>query len=217
MVLSCSVPHTGAGTRKSEREEDTMFKNIRTNATLAVLIVLACAATAAAQAPAGVPAGPQQWVANVVNMQGGGTARLIVHADSFSPPEEVLNLAAILRDKGQGAVVEAMLKMSGRGYVRIGDSLGYEVPVIRYIPTPTGYRIVVIADRPIQLFELWRSTRSLDYPVGMIVLDVNKEGTSTGQLLPTIKASFDKDGKLELENLGTQPLRVLNVRSEATK
>jgi len=194
-----------------------MFKTNRNAATFSLVILLMCPAMAAAQMPTDIPAGPQQWVGNLVNMQRGGTTRIIVHADTFSPPEEVQNLAAILKDKGQNAVLDVMFKMPDRGWIRIGPSLGYQVPVIRYIPMPTGYRIVVLTDRPIQFFEARRSTRSLDYPVGMVVFDVNREGSSTGQLLPTIKASFDKDGKVELETFGTQPLRILNVKSEATK
>ena len=193
-----------------------MAKKLRFASALVAIVGLACVTAAAAQ-EAGVPPTPQQWVGNMVNMQGGGTTRIVVRADSFSPPEEVQNLAAILKEKGQDAAVSAMFKMPARGWIRIGSSLGYQVPVIRYLPTQTGYRIVVVTDRPIQFFEARRNTRSLDYPVGMVIFDLNRDGTSAGQVLPTIKASFDKEGKVELETFGTKPLRVLTVKEEKVK
>ncbi len=183
---------------------------------LVALIGVACVTAAIAQ-EASLPPTPQQWVGNMVNMQGGGTARIVVRADSFSPPEEVQNLQAILKEKGQDAAVSAMFKMPARGWIRVGPSLGYQVPVIRYIPTPTGYRIVVVTDRPIQFFEARRNTRSMDYPVGMVIFDLNRDGTSAGQVLPTIKVSFDKEGKVELEAFGNKPLRVLSVKEEKVK
>ncbi len=193
-----------------------MSRTVRWSVTVAAIAGLAWVSAAAAQ-KAAIPSVPQQWVGNMVNMQGGGTTRIVVHAGSFSPPEEVQNLAAILKEKGQDAAVSAMAKMPARGWIRIGSSLGYQVPVIRYIPTQTGYRIVVVTDRPIQFFEARRSTRSLDYPVGMVIFDLNGDGTSAGQVLPTIKASFDKEGKVELETFGTKPLRVLTVKEEKLK
>src|SRR5512136_2741918 len=132
-----------------------MFQSIRTTATLAVLILLAGAAMAAAQAPAAPPASPappaapMQWVGNLINMEGGGRTFLTVHADAFSPPEVVQGLLDMLRDKGQDAVVAAMNAMPAIGYIKSTITVAYYLPVIRYIPTATGYRIVAVCARQI--------------------------------------------------------------------
>jgi len=202
-------------------EEDAMFKSIRTVATLVVLILLACAAMAAEQAPAAAPATPavpMQWVGNLINMQGGGTTYLTVRADAFSPPEVVQGLLQILKDKGQDAVVEAMNAMPPIGIMKATNTVAYYIPVIRYIPTETGYRIVAVGAR--QITALGQATKPIvttQYPVGAIILNVNKKGKSGGQILPAVKVEFDKEGKFDPKSYGTDPLKLLNVREEKVK
>jgi len=202
-----------------------MFKSIGTVATLAVLILLACAAMAVAQAPAQAPAAapappavPIQWVGNLINMQGGGTTFLTVRADAFSPPEVVQGLLDMLRDKGQDAVVEAMNAMPAIGYMKATNTVAYYIPIIRYIPTDTGYKIVAVGAR--QITAVGMATKPIvttQYPVGAIILNVNKEGKSSGQMLPAVKVEFDKEGKFDPKSYGTEPLKILNIREEKVK
>jgi hypothetical protein len=198
-----------------------MFKSTRTAATLAVLILLACAAMAAAQAPAAAPAPPAvpaQWVGNLINMQGGGTTYITVRADAFSSPEVVQGLLDMLRDKGQDAVVDAMNAMPAIGYMKFTSTVAVYIAVIRYIPTATGYRIVAVSPR--QITAVGMATKPIvttQYPIGAIILDVNKEGKSGGQILPAVKVEFDKEGKFDPQSYGTDPLRILNVREEKVK
>jgi hypothetical protein len=204
-----------------------MFKSIRTVATLVVLILLACATMAVAQAPAAPaaspappasPAVPMQWVGNLINMQGGGRTFLTIHADAFSPPEVVQGLLDLLRDKGQDAVVDAMNAMPPIGYMKTTNTVAYYFPVIRYIPTATGYRIVAVCAR--QITAMGMATKPIvttEYPVGAIILNVNKDGKSEGQVLPAIKVEFDKEGKFDPKSYGTEPLRILNIKEEKVK
>jgi hypothetical protein len=198
-----------------------MLKSIRTVAALAVLILLACAAMAAAQAPVAPPAPPavpMQWVGNLINMQGGGRTFLTVHADAFSPPEVAQALLDILRDKGQDAAVAQLNAMPPIGYMKTTNTLAYYFPVIRYILTDTGYRIVAVCAR--QITAMGMATKPIvttEYPVGAIILNVNKDGKSEGQVLPAIKVEFDKEGKFDPKSYGTEPLRILNIKEEKVK
>jgi len=198
-----------------------MLKNIGTTATLAVLILLTCAAVAAAQAPAAAPAPPAvpiQWVGNVINMQGGGTTYITVRADAFSTPEVVQGLLDLLRDKGQDAVVDAMNAMPPIGIMKGTNTVAYYIPVIRYIPTESGYRIVAVGARQITALGMAKKPIvTTQYPVGAIILDMNTKGKGKGQILPAVKIEFDKEGKFDPQSYGTDPLKLLNVMEEKVK
>jgi hypothetical protein len=155
--------------------------------------------------------GPEQFAGVLANTGTGGTIPIVVHIDSYSPAGDVRALALLLKDKGQSAVEAALFRMKGRGWIRIGSSLGYEVPIIRSLATQTGRRIVVIADRPIQFWEQWRGTRSLQYPFGMVVLDIDHSGNGEGRLIAAARAKFDSGGNAELESFGTEPFRIIGV------
>lgn len=163
----------------------------------------------------GTPQGPEQFGGLLANMLTGGTTQVTVHIDSYSSPDEVRPLATLLKDKGQDALAAAMFNMKARGWIRIGSGLGYEVPIIRSIPTARGRDIVIVVDRPIQIWEQWRGTRSLQYPFGMIVLNLDESGKGAGNFIAAMRARFDKEGRIELESYGTEPLVIMDVRPEA--
>jgi hypothetical protein len=183
-------------------------------AVTAVPLMLAFAPVLARGAT-GTPHDPEQFEGVIANMLEGGTTQVTVHIDSYSSPEDVRSLATLLEDRGQDAVAAAMFRMKARGWIRIGSSLGYEVPIIRSIPTAKGREIVIVVDRPIQIWEQWRGTRSLQYPFGMIVLNLDESGHGTGKFIAAMRARFDKEGHIELESYGTEPLVIIGVRPEA--
>lgn len=167
-----------------------------------------------AQGTAPEPRGPEEFVGELVNTSNGRTVPIVVHVDSYSPVGDVRALALLLKDKGEASVENALFGMKARGWIRVGSSLGYEVPLIRSTPTPTGRRIVVIADRPLQFWEQWRGTRSLQYPFGMVVLDLDRSGHGEGKLIAAMRARFESNGKVELESFGTEPFRIMGVAQQ---
>jgi hypothetical protein len=124
----------------------------------------------------------------------------------------------MLRDKGQDAVVDTMNAMPPIGYVKATNTVAYYIPVIRYIPTDTGYRIVAVGAR--QITALGMATKPIvttQYPGGAIILNVNTKGKSDGQILPAIKLEFNEEGKFDPQVYGTAPLRLLNIKEEKVK
>lgn len=69
-------------------------------------------------------------------------------------------------------------------------------------------------NRAISFPELWNGTRSTDYPIGIVVLDVDKNAKGTGSFAPACKIKFNKKGELEIENYGQKPFRLANVHRE---
>jgi hypothetical protein len=99
-----------------------------------------------------------------------------------------------------------------KGWVRIGDSLGYPVAIALSEPTDDGGRhILLVADRPIQFFETWNHTRSLDYPFAYFDIKIRKDGTGSGEMSPAAKVHL-ANGKVLLDSYGVQPAKLLGAR-----
>jgi len=73
---------------------------------------------------------------------------------------------------------------------------------------------VLATDRPISFPELYNGTRSRDYPIGIVVLDLDKDGKGGGSFAPLCKVRFNKKGELEIENYAQKPFRLANVYRE---
>ena len=74
-------------------------------------------------------------------------------------------------------------------------------------------RIVAALDRPIGFVEASRQTRWRDYDVTIITLEVDKNGQGEGQLAMGVQLAFEPEGnKLTIENFGSEPVRLNNVR-----
>ena len=91
----------------------------------------------------------------------------------------------------------------------------FDLKLIRSRKTPTGRRVIGVSDRPIGFLEAYGAGRSTDYQVGILVLDlkINKKGQEVGEgmLIYASKVKIDK-GKLDIEYVGMEPIRLANVR-----
>ena len=93
----------------------------------------------------------------------------------------------------------------------ITGTLGYEVNYIRSFPTPTGRKIRIVTNRAIRFGEAWADSRSMDYSLSALELDITKEkGKSTGILLPACQFKLDKENHLEIENY-QNPWKLTNI------
>ena len=86
--------------------------------------------------------------------------------------------------------------------------------IAREADTAEGKRIHLVTARWMSFSELRRSERSTDYPYSWVELNLDAEGTGQGKVFLAFKPKFTKDNTLEIESLGNQPLRLLNVRRE---
>jgi hypothetical protein len=74
-------------------------------------------------------------------------------------------------------------------------------------------RIVLAMDRYISFREAMYRPRWRDHDVTLIVLDVDEEGTGEGQLAMGVKLAIDMEKRaLVIENFGSEPVRLMNVR-----
>ena len=73
--------------------------------------------------------------------------------------------------------------------------------------------IVLATDRRIGFAETWRSSRTLDYNVSLIILNLDEEGRGDGQIM--LGAQFEWDEANEqviITNFASEPIRLTRVR-----
>jgi len=183
---------------------------------LLIIALVFAAVTARAQEPK--PDVPAQYAATAVGQAGsaaGKTFGLNIYLDSITSDGDVQELVGILKKSGQTALVNAMQKMKDAGRVAPTSGVGTGMRVVRVHPNGQGgLHIVLATDRPISFPELWNSTRSRDYPIAIVTLDVDQSGKGSGEFAPLCKVRFNKDNQLEIETYGQKPFRLTNVYRE---
>ena len=119
----------------------------------------------------------------------------------------------VLVEKGANALLEALRKNEPVGRIRTPDSVGYDLRYAHQSPLEGGGRRVVVAtDRPIGFWEASDRPRTVDYPFTVIELRLKPDGKGEGKL--SIATKVVPVGKtIYLEDYGTQPVTLTNVRS----
>ncbi len=195
----------------------TTRKTLSYAALLLALIVVPLAAETAEEAASMMP---EVFMGSIIDaggaLPGANSARFTLHIDEYTTDDEARELLQILADEGPNGLEKAMRKLE-KGWVRIGPSLGYPVSVTRTFDTESGRIIRVATDRPVQMFEVWHGLRSQDHPFGVLELQLDANGKGEGRLIAAAEVGFGKEGSLEIESLGTQPFRLLQVKKQEPK
>lgn len=158
---------------------------------------------------------PAQYAATAIGQSGsaaGKTFGLTIYVEGVTPDGEVDELVATLKHKGQDGLVSALENTKDKGRVAPVGSVGTGMRLARIRPTKDGGQHIVLAtNRPISFPELYTGTRSTDYKIGIVVLNVDKNGKGTGTFSPLCKVKFNKKNELEIEHYGQKPFRLANV------
>jgi hypothetical protein len=180
--------------------------------------LLAAPQAAVSQTGDAKPAFPAQYSATAFGQAGalaGKSFGMNIYIDGVTSDGERDELLGTLKAKGQDALVSRLEDMKDLGRVAPTGSVGTGMRFVRIRPTANGGEHIVLAtNRPIAMGELYNGTRSTQYPIGIVTLDVDKDGKGTGTFAPLCKVKFDKNGDLVIENYGQKPFRLANVRRE---
>jgi hypothetical protein len=162
--------------------------------------------------------GPEKYNATAVNMGSGPSfaGRVLVSVDKWSTPADRQKLLTALAEKGPEKLLDTLQDMPKVGFIRLPNTLAWDLRYAAEEPLPEGGRRVVLAtDRPIGMQEQASGSRRLDYPFTLLEIRFNKEGVGVGKMSVYTKVTLSKDKKnLELENFGTEPVRLTEVRIE---
>jgi hypothetical protein len=187
--------------------------------TLAIVlmgIALLCAAPAAAKDKkdkGGKKEPADVFAATYVNTQNtGGSTTSFINIDEYSTDDEAKTYIQTLQDKGQMALFNSIAKLK-KGWIRFGTSMGYSIAIARSRPTETGRTVFLVAAKPFQGVALMQGNKASDYPFSLVILTLDKENKGEGKIIGAASLAF-KDGQLDIEQLGSEVLRLLDVREQ---
>jgi hypothetical protein len=147
----------------------------------------------------------------------GATANVDLYIKRYTPDHEAKTLGGLLLEGGPDQLLKVLEKADSIGKITLTGRVGfYDLKLIRSRPTPTGRRIIAVGDRPIGFLEAYVSNRSRDYQFGILQLDLKRDskGKEKGQgvLVYAAKVKVLNGKKLEIENYGIDPIRLMGVR-----
>ena len=188
----------------------------------AVLVTLAIALLTTAAGPAWAKEKREpieKFRARAFDINRGAAAHLDIVIYEWTSPEERQALVQTFFDSGNEALYDALYDASEKGYLRLPQTLGYDMKYAWQVEVEGKRRIVLATDRPMGFLEMSRGFRSRDYNVSLVVLELDPEtGEGEGVAMGGAELSLDKEtGRLNIEFVGTQPTRLTNVKKLKAK
>lgn len=139
-----------------------------------------------------------------------------IRVKEYTDNERTQQFANVLVEGGQQALTKSLEKADEIGSIQLTGRVGfYDFKLIRSRPTSTGRRIVAVCDRPLEFGELYGGTRSTDYTIGIMILDLTKDNKGkekgTGILYYAAKVKI-KEKTIRIEHFQLHPVKLVNVR-----
>lgn len=156
----------------------------------------------------------ERFRANAMSMERGRAATLSITIHGWTTPEERQALAQALVDGGGQGLYEFLDGQDDKGFLQVPGSLGYEMKYAYEFHGNGKRQIVMGTNRPILIGEMMRGSRSTDYDVSLLVLELDEAtGEGSGTLAMGAEFSIDKEtGQLVIETPMT-PTRLTKVRA----
>jgi hypothetical protein len=149
---------------------------------------------------------------NISNVGGTGLTPVDLHITRWTGPEANERLLTILRNEGQEAFLRALQDEKTVGWIATPTSLRYDFYYATFTPTDEGgRRIILITDRPMQMWERLGGSPTRDYPFTVIELRVDKSGNGQGTLAQMVQLRLSGD-VMGVENWATSPMRLNEVK-----
>jgi hypothetical protein len=142
----------------------------------------------------------------------GKSFNVTVTINSYSTPDDQTLLIDAFKQGGQAALSKSLSKMKSKGRVAVTGTLGYDIAYVRTFPNADGRTIRLITDRPIQMLEAREGTRSRDYDLSALELNLNNDKSkNSGSLIVGLRIKLDKNNQLVFESYGSGPWNLVNV------
>lgn len=203
-----------------------MTKQLRVLGRVAVVgVVLALVAPTTAQQPAApvdqpTKENPLRFSAFNVSLPAGiaGVTEITIERwTTDTERESLLDLVETAKagEGGQRKLLNALQKVRPRvGYMRTTRSLGWDLRYARENMLDDGMRQIVIAtDKPVSFAAAASNSRVMDYPFTIIEMRMKPNDKGEGRMLTATSITV-KNGRLELENYGQEPVRLTSITQE---
>ena len=197
-------------------------------AALAVVLILGAPLSAqqpAAGSPTEAPTkkDPLRFSAFNVSMQTGISGETEITIERWTTTGERTKLLGLVEtakygEGGQRKLLDALQNINPRvGYIRTPNSIGWD---LRYAVENTlsdGTRqIVIVTDKPVSFAAAAGGSDVMDYPFTLIEMRMKPNEKGEGKMLAATSITV-KNGRLELENYGQEPVRLTQITEEQKK
>jgi hypothetical protein len=147
----------------------------------------------------------------------GARVNVDLWVNSYTSDADAKVMAGALVEGGPDALLKALQKAKTIGKIRLTGRAGfYDFKLIRSHQTESGRRIYAVGDRPVGFLEVYAGNRSLDYPFGILQLDLkkNSKGREEGEgaLLYSARIKVLDGNNIDVESYGIGPVKLLGVR-----
>jgi hypothetical protein len=166
---------------------------------------------------------PMRFSAFAVSMQSGTSGRVEIAIERWTTDDERKALLDVLAGAsfkmgGQDKLLRALQQIKPRaGYIRTPKSLAWDIQYARENALPDGTRQIVIAtDKPVSFLAAASGSRTMDYPFSFVEMRMKPNDKGEGRLLVATAVDV-KNGRLELENYGQEPVRLTTITQESKK
>ncbi len=194
---------------------------VAVGAALALVAPLIAQQPAAREAP--TKKDPIRFSAFNVSMPTGRAGMTQIAIERWTADDERASLLDVLAgakwgEEGQAKLLKALQAIKPRvGFIRTPNSLGWDLKYARETTLPDGTRQIVIAtDKPVSMGAAMRGGRAMDYPFTFIEMRMKPNDKGEGRMLAA-SSIIVKDGKLQLENYGQEPVRLTSITEEVKK
>jgi len=201
-----------------------MTQHLRATARFAAMAAAALVVPLLAQQPAPreVPTkkDPVRFTAFNVSMQTGTAGVTDIVIERWTADAERQSLLDVLAgakwgEEGQAKLLKALQKVDPRvGFIRTPNSLGWDLKYAWESVLPDGTRQIVIGtDKRVSTMAAMSGGRAMDYPFTIIEMRFppnDPKNKGTGKML-VASSLIVKDGKLQLENYGQEPVRLTEI------
>jgi hypothetical protein len=207
------------------RKLRTLVGVVTAGVAFAFMVPVVAQQAAAPAAPPDAPTkkDPLRFSAFNVSMQtgmAGDTEIAIERWTTDAERESLLDLAAQAKEgeDGQRKLLNALQKIKPRtGFIRTPNSIGWDLKYARENMLPDGIRqIVIVTDKPVSFGAAASGSRVLDYPFTIIEMRMKPNDKGEGKMLVASSIST-KNGRLELENYGQEPVRLTSITEHEKK
>ena len=134
-----------------------------------------------------------QATAMGTSTQSGKIANVNIQIEHYSTTEDRNSLISAFQKSGQEGMVKVLEDMKPKGRIRFASGgVGNDIKYIIELPSSKGRKLRLVTDRTLAFAELYQGTRSRDYTVGAIDLELTPDGKGSGTVLPAVKLTVNK-------------------------
>jgi hypothetical protein len=166
---------------------------------------------------------PMRFSAFAVSLPAGEAGLVEIAIERWTAVEERKGLLDVLagasfKSGGQTKLLKALQDVKPRtGYIRTPQSVGWDLKYAHENLLPDGTRQIVIAtDKPVGFLAAASGSDVLNYPFSFVEMRMKPNDKGEGRLLAAT-AVDTKNGRLELENYGQEPVRLTTITQEVPK